>query len=73
MAREATESIDADPIKLLFVGDAITAEAVVGDTPDGAGKEEETEVVELDIDVILDVTREGEEGLTEVDSAATAC
>ena len=66
-------SIEVDPIKLLFVGDAITAEADVGDTPDGAGKEEETEVEELDIDVILEVTREGEEGLAEADSAATAC
>ena len=35
--------------------------------------EEETEVEELDIDVILEVTREGEEGLAEADSAATSC
>ena len=56
---ETVESIEHDPIELLLVGDAITVEADVGDIPDLAGREEETEVFELDIDVILGIICDG--------------
>ena len=70
---ETVESIEHDPIELLLVGDAITVEADVGDIPDRAGREEETVVLELDIDVILGIICDGEAGLALAESAATAC
>ena len=57
---------------MLLVGDAMTAEADVGDISDEAGTEEETDVVEFDNVVTLELTREGEVGRAEADSAATA-
>ena len=71
--REDADSRPDEPIKLLFVGEAITVAVDVGDIPDGTASPVETVVDVFDADVMLEVAREGDIGLTAAASAATAC
>ena len=72
------DSADGEPIRLLFVGEAITAAAEVGEFPDGSGGAIRPEVGVVDVaDVVAVVNLEdtfvGDEGLTAAASVATAC